>query len=80
MVGQELKLEQDQQGDRASDEADLDDQPQQKADYPASHLARTGKRLDENIGRQLAAKPSPGIIARDLRLQFDVKGADLPSQ
>jgi hypothetical protein len=46
-------MEEDEQCDRASHEADLRYEPENEAEDARAHLARPGENLHEDIARQL---------------------------
>ena len=77
MIGQELKLEKDQQRDGADDEADLGDQPQHEAHDASAYLARSGQKLHKDVARQLAAQAPSHVFVGDLLSQLSVEVADL---
>jgi hypothetical protein len=80
VVGQELQLKQNEQRDRAGDEADRGDRFQQKADDSGAQLARSAEKLDKDVARQLAAQLRSFLIFGYLLLQLGMERADLARQ
>ena len=66
MVGQKLQLEEHQQENRADHQADQSDQPKQRTDGAVAHLSRAGKKLHEDVARQLSPEIGSGVAMDDL--------------